>query len=181
MNLELLRDARDEAARGLRELLAEIEALRRKEQHLTAAIDSLELAIGDDQDSGPTLATRHSVIEMQQLSAEPLSEGRPYWEIAKELLEEKNEPMSVPQMSAILNSRGYKVPGDSLRVAMIRRQDVFAKAGYGQYRLASWPTGTTESDSEEGAAPPTPEESFGNCVHNTPYMSHMMVFEGKHA
>jgi hypothetical protein len=179
MNLAVLRDARDEAERGLHELLAEIDLLRRREKHLVAAIASLELAIGDDSATGSSLNTLPSPVpsnELQQLATESALGERTYWEVAKDLLEEQNEPMTVPQMLNVLASRGQKVQGDGLRVAMIRRSDIFSKTGYGKYGLASWPKHEVEKDASE-VDMLSPEEAFGSpsAPYDVTYRSYVLA------
>ncbi len=182
MNLDKLRDARDEARKGRAELAAKLDELRaeladvsNQEKFLLDLETSLERAIGVSQHGVFKLHITHPDSDHGRSEEE-----RPYWEIAKELLEEKNEPMTVPQMTLALTSRGYKVPGDGLRVAMIRRPDVFSKAGYGQYRLASWPKAETDVEVEDDQEL-TPEEAFGQpLTPDTPYRSHVLA-EDNHA
>ena len=150
MDFVKLRQARDEAAQGREEIRTKIATLVAREEHLASAIRSLNAVLGQMEDDATDLVEQQS-SEKSAVQPNPANDdipttGRANWEIAKELLERVNRPMTVPEMMSKLTELGFLIQGDGLRVAMIRRKDVFRKNGYGRYGLTAWPTSSRNTD-----------------------------------
>ena len=150
MDTAKLRDALQEANQGLHETSTQFEALRLKKQYLEAVVASISALLGAGEQASAVSSLPPAVSIAEAYSSENQSkiEGLPQWAMARDLLLETGRPMTVPEMAQILASRGQVIHSDGLRVAMIRRPDLFFKPGYGKYGLTAW----EDEKAEEAAA-----------------------------
>jgi hypothetical protein len=151
MDTAKLRDALDEANRGLQEAEARLEAMRLRIQHLKAVASSIGalLAAGEQTFSSPVLPAPVALSESYNSEVHTKMEALPQWAMARDLLLETGHAMTVPQMVQVLASRGQVIQSDGLRVAMIRRPDLFIKPEYGKYGLKAWEADYLERATEE--------------------------------
>jgi hypothetical protein len=151
MDTAKLRDALHEANQGLHETSTQFEALRLQKQHLEAVVASISALLGADERPSAisSLPPAVSLSEAYSSENQPKMEVLPQWAMARDLLLETGRPMTVPEMAQILASRGQVIHSDGLRVAMIRRTDLFIKPEYGKYGLKAWEAAYREKAEEE--------------------------------
>jgi hypothetical protein len=129
--------ALDEVNTGLEEMFADFERIRQRKEQLEATAKNLKSLLGLDETIALTrLPATASAVEQPVASSE--EDAKPMWMLARDMLRETGLPTSVPQMVEMLARRGVLVNPDGLRVAMIRRGDIFGKGGYGFYTLLEW-------------------------------------------
>ena len=148
MDTAKLRDALQEANQGLHETSTQFEALRLKKQYLEAVVASINalLGAGELTSSSPSLPPIVALSESYSSENQSKMEALPQWAMARDLLLEMGHPMTVPQMVQVLTARGQVIHSDGLRVAMIRRPDLFFKPGYGKYGLVVWEAEKAQED-----------------------------------
>jgi hypothetical protein len=64
--------------------------------------------------------------------------GMKAWELALSVLEEQKQPMPVPDIYESLLAKGVNMAKDAIRVAMLRKPQIFRQAGNGTYALLKW-------------------------------------------
>jgi hypothetical protein len=138
MDLEKLHSALDEANAGLREVSDEYEILRQKKDQLETVVSSIRALLGIKDSPLDRIVAPRLTLHNADISEEPTNGSPAQWKMAQELLRENKRAMTVPEMMEVLTRRGHKLQGDGLRVAMIRRPDLFYKPSYGKYGLCEW-------------------------------------------
>jgi hypothetical protein len=141
MDTVKLRDALGEVTKGLYDISGEFEALAARKQQLEAAVASLNALLSAGEQDVPlsSLPAAFPASEQTYSSEIPTrTDAEPLWATARKLLEEAGRALTVPEMAQTLSGRGHKIHSDGLRVAMIRKTDVFIKPAYGKYGLKAW-------------------------------------------
>lgn len=136
MNDSKLYEALDEARGGLQDIAEQMRELTSRKDRLEKLVAGLSgyLEINEPLSSMPEPV---SVAQLDDDGPGAAVRVVPLWQTARDLLAEVEYPMSVPDMTRILTGRGFAIGSDGLRVAMLRKPDVFLKVGYGIYRLAA--------------------------------------------
>ncbi len=156
MDTNKLQAALEETRYGLLEVEEQYEALGVRKGRLEALVASIESVMASE---GSQLVALPEAVSATSLEEEDASNGdfafpsMPLWRVAKDILSTVAHPMTVPEITERLVQRGVHVQGDGIRVAMIRRTDIFDKIGYGKYALREWrPVDATRPDFYELAA-----------------------------
>lgn len=146
MDVLKLRTALLEAENGLEEIIDEFQSLSRKKNRLESVISSLKTLL-TESDLGsaiPFVAPEASITKGGEPEAN--ESKAPNWVLAKAVLLRAGRTMTIPQITTALEAEGHSVNGDGMRVALLRKPEVFSNPAYGKYGLKAWNSQSTVDD-----------------------------------
>lgn len=127
--LDIALDGAEQELRELDQKLADFRPLMERRNHLVATLDHLRsLAPEAGSESGPPGTGE--------------ANGLVTWQRARQILGSLGRPISVPHLTRRLLANGWsggKNPSETLRAALLRREDIFDRVGPGLFALKEWP------------------------------------------
>lgn len=73
---------------------------------------------------------------------------QPTWQIARDVLAKRGVPTTVPEIFMLTSALGVRSKPDAIRVAMLRKPEVFVSYGNGVYGLRAWLPTISEDEAE---------------------------------
>ena len=125
--------ARAEAHEKLEEVTRHVNELEAERDKLQAIVASLDAYLPNAVDEvGTDVLPRADCVTIRDRT-------QPAWMSARDVLA-VNGPyrMTVPRIHESLTKQGLLVAKDALRIAMLRRTDIFDNDGNGNYGLVAW-------------------------------------------
>lgn len=128
MEYKVLLTALAEAQEELVEVEFKFERLRIDRERLQAIVHSISAYLPDVTVTSGPASGETNPPEIQV----------PAWVSVKEVLEQNGQPMNVPAIFEVLQERKITQSRDNIRIAMLRKPDVFFAQGAGLYGLTEW-------------------------------------------
>jgi hypothetical protein len=141
MRNEVFKNALDEARIQLDAVEQKFKLLSEERAKLQAVVAGLESYLSGG--STPDIEARPTLqLEPQE------SRTIPAWMSARDVIAERGSAITVPQLHDALRAKSIYTGKDALRVAMIRKPDVFVQMGNGLYGLTKYGVSMELDDKE---------------------------------
>lgn len=155
----IFEQAHREAQQKLDDVEERIANLHREKE----ALQGLVVSLGDYLSVADVTLLSGEMDLDEQASARRGTLTQPAWSLARDILASKGSPMTVPEIHKIMSNLGFTSKPDAIRIAMIRKPDIFNNHGNGAYGLVTQrhvgpPPSSDEDDEDPFADAPIVQE-----------------------
>jgi hypothetical protein len=139
-----------EAQRELQEIEQQLKHLQQRKETLQSLVGPLSAYLNVAGRTRPLL----ELHEAEHRSITSDSVPPPAWVIARDVLKNHGRPMAVPEIFRVMSAMGTNSRPDAVRIAMLRKPEIFFNQGNGLYGLTAWlnivPAGLEGEAPDEG-------------------------------
>jgi hypothetical protein len=131
-----LQDALAEAQEGLRNVDADFKLLGKRKEQLERLVFSLTEVLTAPLPAGTGALALATPTPKESVPAD--GSPKAVWQLAQDVLMASGRPLTVPDIVAVLETKGIVVDSETVRVALYRKTEIFSKSERGRYGLKAW-------------------------------------------